>query len=123
MSGGGVPPPQRGTRHPAERAAAVAQWREAAQAAAVITEAAEACDARTELSVSLDVHQIQHALLVLTDAGHQLARTLDSLADYYDAPGVPEPTTVYVALEQAAAAAEDLGVCIRRAAQALDFRE
>jgi hypothetical protein len=60
------------------------------------------------------------ALRTLTDASARLARALDALATEYDAPGLGDPSTVHVALDQAAAAAEDLGACTKLAARAIE---
>ncbi|RCW46174.1 hypothetical protein DFQ14_102477 [Halopolyspora algeriensis] len=59
------------------------------------------------------------ALLTVTEVGTKLAKLLDALATQYENPGVPEQRVAHLALDQAAAAAEDLGACTRRAAQAL----
>lgn len=55
-------------------------------------------------------------------ASKQLARSLDALARQYDEPTAAEPSAVHVALDQAAAAAEDVATCAKVAVQALDER-
>ncbi|CAM02812.1 hypothetical protein [Saccharopolyspora erythraea] len=62
----------------------------------------------------------QEALLVVTAAGNKLARQLDLLAHRYSGSGLVQPSEVQVALDQAAAAAEDLGNCTKVAAQAIE---
>ncbi|MEV6227607.1 hypothetical protein AB0L88_06925 [Saccharopolyspora shandongensis] len=61
----------------------------------------------------------REALLAVTAAGARLARQLDMLAAAYEAPNSAEPSELNVALDQAAAAAEDLGNCAKVAAQAI----
>lgn len=61
----------------------------------------------------------RESLLDVTEIGRQLAALLDALAEEYDHPGIPEQRTVQVALDQAAAAAEDLSACVYRAAEAM----
>ncbi|QUH06128.1 hypothetical protein HUO13_21195 [Saccharopolyspora erythraea] len=62
----------------------------------------------------------QEALLLVTAAGNKLARQLDLLANRYSGAGLVQPSEVQVALDQAAAAAEDLGNCTKVAAQAIE---
>ncbi|SFS81998.1 hypothetical protein [Saccharopolyspora flava] len=59
------------------------------------------------------------ALLDLSAASARLARQLDLLAADSGGAGA-EPPEVHVALDQAAAAAEDLGNCTRVAARAIE---
>ncbi|MGW5641490.1 hypothetical protein ACWEV3_03535 [Saccharopolyspora sp. NPDC003752] len=61
----------------------------------------------------------REALLAVTAAGARLARQLDMLAAAYKTPNPAEPSELHVALDQAAAAAEDLGNCAKVAAQAI----
>ncbi|MBE9376305.1 hypothetical protein IQ251_17790 [Saccharopolyspora sp. HNM0983] len=61
----------------------------------------------------------REALLVLTSTAAALARQLDMLASAYASPGLAEDSEVHTALDQAAAAAEDLGTCTSVAAQAI----
>lgn len=58
-------------------------------------------------------------LQTVTQIGVRLAALLDALAGSYENPGVPEQRSAHIELDQAAAAAEDLGACARRAARAL----
>ena len=119
MSVDSTPPSQRGARSPAGNTAAAPTWHELSRSAELVADAAESF-ASIGVGASREaLYEARDALLVLTTAGDRLAKLLDALASYYDAPGMPQPTSAYVALEQAAAAAEDLGVSTRRAAQAL----
>ncbi len=61
----------------------------------------------------------QRALLSAAEVGRRLAVLLDELAGEYERPGIPEQRSVQISLDQAAAAAEDLGNCARHAAEAL----
>ena len=105
-----------GSRKPSSR------WHEVSATAEVIAQAgrrlerssARLTTAPEELAAARD------ALLVVTAAGARLARQLDMLANEYDAPGLVEPSAVHIALDQAAAAAEDLGNCTKVAAQAIE---
>ncbi|MGI8313093.1 hypothetical protein [Saccharopolyspora hattusasensis] len=67
-----------------------------------------------------EIAAAREALLAVTAAGARLARQLDLLAASYETPNAAEPSAVHVALDQAAAAAEDLGNCAKVAAQAID---
>ena len=52
-------------------------------------------------------------------AGRRLAKALDGLATQYERPHANRSSEVHIALDQAAAAAEDLANSTRIAAQAL----
>jgi hypothetical protein len=67
-----------------------------------------------------DVARVRSTLLRLTTASERLTGLLDALASHYDLPGRAEPPTMHVALDQAAAAAEDLATCAKAAAEATD---
>ncbi|MGJ7908430.1 hypothetical protein ACOQFL_18350 [Actinopolyspora sp. H202] len=77
-----------------------------------------------ELHTGHDISSAQersHELLrTVTLIGDRLAVLLDGLAKRHENPGVPEQRAVHLALDQAAAAAEDLGECARRAARTLE---
>ncbi|SDP92286.1 hypothetical protein SAMN04487905_11399 [Actinopolyspora xinjiangensis] len=65
--------------------------------------------------------ELTHELLrTVTLIGDRLTALLDALAKRHENPGVPEQGTAHIALDQAAAAAADLGYCARRAARTLD---
>lgn len=66
-----------------------------------------------------DRSEAREALLMLTSTAAALARQLDMLANTYASPGVAESSELHTALDQAAAAAEDLGTCTSVAAQAI----
>lgn len=73
-----------------------------------------------DASVHADLARVRTTLLRLTTASERLTGLLDALASHYDAPGRAEPPTMHVALDQAAAAAEDLATCAKAAAEATD---
>lgn len=62
-------------------------------------------------------------LISLTAVGSRLANLLDDIAAQFEHPGIPEQRATHIALDQAAAAADDLGACARRAADALASEE
>ncbi|MDA3643042.1 hypothetical protein LZ318_19780 [Saccharopolyspora indica] len=63
--------------------------------------------------------EAREALLLITATSARLARQLDGLAAACEQPNSTEPSEAHVALDQAAAAAEDLGNCTKVAAQAI----
>jgi len=63
------------------------------------------------------------ALLDVSVLGHRLARLLDGLSARYATPGRTRPPDAHVALDQAAAAAEDLGNSAQTAARAIEEEE
>jgi hypothetical protein len=65
-----------------------------------------------------DALRAREALLDLSAASARLARELDQLAADAHKGGIV-PTDSHVALDQAAAAAEDMGSCTRAAARAI----
>jgi hypothetical protein len=71
-------------------------------------------------AVPVDLSWVRLTLLRLAGTSEKLTVLLDSLASHYDVPGRAEPPTMHVALDQAAAAAEDLAICARAAAEATD---
>jgi hypothetical protein len=103
-------------------------WNEVAETNKLITEAATVFDrdavggtvAQNDLSSRDDPIRMRETLLMLAAASEKLARLLDALAGVYDAPDMPEPPPMHVALDQAAAAAEDLGICAKVAIEAID---
>ncbi len=65
-------------------------------------------------------YEIAYELLrTVTVIGERLATLLDGLAKRYENPGIPEQRSAHIAMDQAAAAADDLGECARRAVQTL----
>ncbi|GAA3358922.1 hypothetical protein [Saccharopolyspora gregorii] len=76
-------------------------------------------DARTEPGGEPGALSARDALLDVAVRGHRLALLLDGLARRYATPGTARPTDAHVALDQAAAAAEDLGNCVQAAAAAI----
>ncbi|MDR7299971.1 hypothetical protein [Haloactinomyces albus] len=95
-------------------------WSMVAHDAGALTQAIENLEAswRT-VPAGQQQGSARDALLTVTEVGTKLAQLLDALAAQYENPGVPEQQLAHLALDQAAAAAEDLGVCSRMAAQAL----
>ncbi|PRW62736.1 hypothetical protein [Actinopolyspora mortivallis] len=65
----------------------------------------------------------REVLRTVTVIGERLTDLVDGLAKHYEKPGVPEQRSAYLAMDQAAAAAEDLGECARRAIQTLEEEE
>lgn len=98
----------------------VRSWSIVAHDAGVLTQAIENLEASWRTVPAGQQQGSAHdALLTVTEVGTKLANLLDALAAQYENPGVPEQRMVHLALAQAAAAAEDLGVSSRTAAQAL----
>ncbi|MCX2730262.1 hypothetical protein OOZ19_08425 [Saccharopolyspora sp. NFXS83] len=75
--------------------------------------------ARTEPATEPADLSARDALLDVAVRGHRLALVLDGLAHRYATPGTARPSEAHVALDQAAAAAEDLGNCAKAAAAAI----
>lgn len=75
--------------------------------------------ARTEPAAEIGDLTARDALLDVAVRGHRLALVLDGLAHRYATPGTARPSDAHVALDQAAAAAEDLGNCVKAAAAAI----
>jgi hypothetical protein len=97
-------------------------WNEVAEANKLITETVTVFD-RDAIGGTVaqdDLIRVRETLLMLAAASEKLARLLDALAGRYDAPDMPEPPPMHVALDQAAAAAEDLGTCAKVAIEAID---
>ncbi|MBB5158379.1 hypothetical protein [Saccharopolyspora phatthalungensis] len=101
------------------------RWEDVNATAEMIAQAGRKLEgsARGVGQTPVEVTAAREALLVVTAAGARLARQLDVLASAYESSNVAEPSTVHVALDQAAAAAEDLGNCAKVAAQAIDGDE
>lgn len=99
------------------------QWREVGRGAdstrRVATEVDELFDSELAPVTAEGLAARRDALLRVTAAGSHLARVLDTLANEYQSSSVERTPDVYVALDQAAAAAEDLASCTRLAASAL----
>ncbi|QGK70082.1 hypothetical protein GIY23_11595 [Allosaccharopolyspora coralli] len=97
-------------------------WQHITGAAEIIAQEARSVEAlepqRSRHPETEELEAARDALLALTSASHRLARLLDALAVEYARPG-PVPSASHVALDQAAAAAEDLGSCTRVAAHAI----
>ena len=70
-------------------------------------------------AASEDMSLTQDALLGVASAGRKLAKALDGLANQYERPHANQSSEVHIALDQAAAAAEDLAHSTRIAAQSL----
>ncbi|GAB3291108.1 hypothetical protein [Parasphingorhabdus pacifica] len=64
--------------------------------------------------------RVQRNLRAVTVSARKLARFLDALAQRYDSPNAAEPSDAQVALDQAAAAAEDLATCSKAAVRAIE---
>ncbi len=79
-------------------------------------------DARAEPAAESAELSTRDALLDVAVRGHRLAVVLDGLAHRYATPGTAQPPDAHVALDQAAAAAEDLGNCVKAAAAAIAER-
>lgn len=113
-------------RHPAalgprtHRDGRNARVNQVAEAADIVAQEAKTFE-RTTAAHTPDERAAAHeALLTLTAASGRLAQALDVLASEYAVPGRAEPSTAHIALDQAAAAAEDLSACTRLAARAID---
>ncbi|MEU6133139.1 hypothetical protein ABZ805_28505 [Saccharopolyspora sp. NPDC047091] len=76
-------------------------------------------DARAEPGGEPGALSERDALLDVAVRGHRLALLLDGLARRHATPGTARPADAHVALDQAAAAAEDLGNCVQAAAAAI----
>ncbi|GAA4881158.1 MULTISPECIES: hypothetical protein [Saccharopolyspora] len=102
-----------------------ASWGDVGDTAESISRAGREIEqrARRRVSSAADKEAARQALLALTAAGARLARQLDTLAARYESTSVAEPSATQVALDQAAAAAEDLGLSTRVAAQAIEEGE
>lgn len=102
----------------------VSAWHDVATAAEVIAQAAGTHERLAAAdNVAEERAEARDVLLRVTAAGKQLARVLDELADHYGVPAAAEPSAAYIALDQAAAAAEDMGACTTVAAQAIQDQE
>lgn len=97
------------------------RWQDVNATAEVISQAGGKLErSAREARTPAEITAAREALLAVTAAGARLARQLDMLASRYATPNAAEPSAVHVALDQAAAAAEDLGNCAKVAAQAID---
>jgi prefoldin subunit 5 len=101
------------------------RWQDVNATAEVIAQAGQQLEssARSLDRTPAEITTARDALLAVTAAGARLARQLDVLASAYKTSNIAEPSAVHVALDQAAAAAEDLGNCTKVAAQAIDDNE
>ncbi|MEV0699748.1 hypothetical protein AB0I53_17830 [Saccharopolyspora sp. NPDC050389] len=97
------------------------RWQDVGTTAEVMSQASGELErtARKDLTPA-EITAAREALLAVTAAGARLARQLDMLASAYHSPHAGQPSEVNVALDQAAAAAEDLGNCAKVAAQAIE---
>lgn len=97
-------------------------WTEVAEINEVLVQSSARFDetGADRASAYADLARVRATLLRLTTASERLTDLLDALASHYDAPGRAEPPTMHVALDQAAAAAEDLATCAKAAAEATD---
>ncbi len=103
-----------------ERTTGSPTWSVVAHDAGVLAQAVETLDAGWP-DVPPERRQAAREMLEsVTAIGARLARVLDSLATQYERPGVPSQRPFHIPLDQAAAAAEDLGACARHAIQTLD---
>jgi hypothetical protein len=104
---------------------AASVWNEVAETNELINHAVTVFDRDAVSGVAArdDLARVRETLVMLAVASEKLARMLDALAGYYDAPDMPEPPTMHVALDQAAAAAEDLGTCAKVAIETIDDGE
>lgn len=95
-------------------------WREL-----VMTEEGASTSARSTQvpGVPEDPEHVRDRLLEITSSAFSLARFLDGLASQYHRVGTARPSDVHVALDQAAAAAEDLATCTKAAVLALEDEE
>ncbi len=100
-------------------------WYEVTDTADVIAQTARTLDdtARTPVQSAEELAAAREALLIVTAAGKRLARLLDTLALHYETQNLEGQSAVHIALDQAAAAAEDLGNCTKVAAQAIEEQE
>lgn len=96
-------------------------WQDVSATADMITVAGQRLHEGTRAiaGTPAEAARARDALLDLSAASARLARQLDLLAADSGGAG-SEPPEVHVALDQAAAAAEDLGNCTRVAARAID---
>lgn len=94
------------------------RWREVNAGSGVADQAAGRVEevARTTPE---EISAAQDALVGVAAAGRRLAKALDGLAAQYERPHANRSSEVHIALDQAAAAAEDLANSTRVAAQAL----
>ncbi|MCI2416478.1 hypothetical protein MOQ72_03505 [Saccharopolyspora sp. K220] len=101
------------------------RWQDVNASAEAIARAGRKLESSARsLSISpAEISAAREALLIVTAAGARLARQLDILASAYASPDVAEPSEVQIALDQAAAAAEDLGRSAKVAAQAIEDHE
>ncbi|MGW1675907.1 hypothetical protein [Saccharopolyspora sp. NPDC002376] len=97
------------------------RWRNVDTTAELIEQAGRRLDhsARDLVRSPEAIAEAREALLVITATSARLARQLDGLASTFKQPNTAEPSAVHVALDQAAAAAEDLGNSTKVAAQAI----
>src|SRR5690606_14176909 len=100
------------------------RWHEVSATAEAIAQAGGQLETSARhIKSTEELATAQEALFAITRAGARLARQLDLLANEYESPSLSEPSAVYVALDQAAAAAEDLRNCTKVAAPAIEDRE
>ncbi|GAA2794269.1 hypothetical protein [Saccharopolyspora taberi] len=99
------------------------RWQDLTATADAIASASEGLElaARRQAGTPAEIDAAREALEVVTAAGNGLARQLDALSNRFSEAGAAlvRPSEVHVALDQAAAAAEDLSHATRVAAQAI----
>ena len=93
-------------------------WREGNGGSGVADEAAGRVE-EVARATPEEISAAQDALVGVAAAGRRLAKALDGLATQYERPHANRSSEVHIALDQAAAAAEDLANSTRIAAQAL----
>lgn len=101
-----------------ESQAGAKRWREANTGSETADRAARRVEEATRTAPE-EVSSGQEALMGVAAAGRRLAKALDGLATQYERPHANRSSEVHIALDQAAAAAEDLANSTRIAAQAL----
>lgn len=96
-------------------------WHDLARTTEMVTDVGWRLRAGAHGMATSRVHaaRARQALLDLSAASAQLARELDQLASDCDS-GLVEPSETHIALDQAAAAAEDMGNCTREAANTIE---
>lgn len=94
------------------------RWREVNAGSGVADQAAGRVE-EVARATPEEISAAQDALVGVAAAGRRLAKALDGLASQYERPHANRSSEVHIALDQAAAAAEDLANSTRVAAQAL----
>lgn len=95
------------------------EWPQLATASDEVERAARSAGEAEQEGTAVD-ERAKDDLLAVNASARKLARQLDMLSQRYDSGNVLEPSDVHVALDQAAAAAEDLATCTKAAARAIE---